>query len=157
MGLPRRTPPPLTVTKCAQWMTLRATAVDAALARDRDDRRTRRFFERAKLPDEVYLPSVLHDTPGLRIGHAETSAQIFRPGQGRPEWLDARVLDTLARRSPAPFARKLPPDVHPDVLRAADSLAERSPAQVRADAVEPGRRTDAHEWLPRVRAQVISP
>lgn len=157
LGLTRRfTPgPPMTVTKCAQWATLRDRALDGVLRRDREDCPTRRFFEHVKIPDESYLSSLLHDTPGLRIAHGQTSAKEFREGQGSPEWIDEAVLQRLRRSSAAPFARKFAPDVDAEVIAAADALCERSPAQVWADVVESGRPTDARRWRERVRATVF--
>lgn len=123
---------PMPVTKCAQWMTLTRRALDVALTRDRTDAATRRYFEHVKIPDESYVASMLHDSSGLVIGHGETTAKDFRPGQGSPEWIDAEVLDGLRRRSAAPFARKFGPGVGDEVIAAADRLSPRS-AQVSAD------------------------
>lgn len=157
LGVSRRLarPAPMTITKCAQWLTLRDRAVDELLDRDRRDARTRRYFEHVKIPDESYAASVLHDTPGLVVGHGETSAKEFLPGQGSPEWVDLAVLDRLRRGSAAPFARKFPVGVAPEVLAAADRLARRDPAAVWADVVEPGRPTEAALWPEHVRARVI--
>lgn len=156
VGLPRRRRPPIRVTKCALWMTVNLRALDALLLRHRRDRKTRHWFQHVKFPEESYLASVLHDTPDLRIGHGDTSAQLFRPGKANPDWVDLTLLDRLRRSSTAPFARKFGVGVPAEVIEAADALARRSPTQVRAEATEPGRRTDADQWPSQVRATIVS-
>lgn len=159
LGVSRRLagPAPMTVTKCAQWLTLSDRAVDELLDRDRHDTRTRRYFEHVKIPDESYAASVVHDCADLVVGHGETSAKEFLPGQGSPQWVDLDVLQRLRRCSAAPFARKFPVGVGADVLAAADRLARRDPATVWADVEEPGRPTQAHTWPATVKARVIGP
>lgn len=156
LGLSRVTAPPMTVTKCAQWLTARAEAVDELLRRDRRDARARGFFEHVKIPDESYVASLLHDLPGARIAHGQTTAKEFLPGQGSPQWVDPDVLARLRRCSAAPFARKFGPDVSAATLAAADALCRRTPREVQADVVEAGRPTDADTWPATVRARIVA-
>lgn len=158
VGVSRRfaAPAPMRVTKCAQWMTLSAAALDAVLTRDRDDRSSRRFFEHVKIPDESYVASLVHDTAGLLVAHGETSAKEFREGHGSPEWVDLETLDIFRRRSAAPFARKVPPEVDPAVIAAMDGLSRRTATQVWSDIVAAGRPTDAVMWRDIVPATVVS-
>lgn len=113
----------LTITKCSQWMTLSARAVDAVLATDRSDRALRQFFGTVRISDESYIQTILHHAPGLRVTHGETTVKRFPEGKASPMWLDATTLTELASASRAPFARKIPPSPDPDLIAAADALA----------------------------------
>lgn len=146
---------PMPVTKSSEWLTFGRAALDEVLRRDRHDAETRDFFQHVKIPDESYVPSILHDTPGLSIAYGETTAKHFLPGQANPTWIDLDELAHLQRRSAAPFVRKIPVDVDPEVIEAADLLARRTPEQVRADVDTPGRETDAADWPEQVRADVL--
>lgn len=155
VGVRRASPPPVTVTKCSQWMTLSRLAVDAVLERDRCDRRTRTFFQHTQIPDESYVQSLLHDDPRLIVMHTDTSAKNFEPGAPNPTWLDPGQLDYLIRRSAAPFVRKIPVNVDPQVVERADTLATRSPEQARLDATLQGRQADHRTWVDRIRATLV--
>lgn len=119
-----RPPHGIRVTKCSQWMTLSDAALGAVLRRHRSDPALSAFFRTVRISDESYVQSLLHDTPGLVIAHAETTVKRFPPGVSSPQWLDEDTLHELAARSTAAFARKLPPDAPVELLAAADRLAD---------------------------------
>ena len=147
---------PIPVTKCSQWMTLNAAAIDSVLTRDRLDRATRRYFEHTKLPDECYVQSLVHDDPLLRVVHSDTSAKHFEDPSPNPTWVDEERLGHLLSRSGAPFVRKVPPQVDGAVLRRADAAAQRMPWQVHADVRLTGRQVDVSGWSERIRARIVS-
>ncbi|MCB7137047.1 beta-1,6-N-acetylglucosaminyltransferase [Cellulosimicrobium marinum] len=103
----RRAPfpePGWTLHKGDQWMALGSAAREAALAASPA---VLRHFSRTLVPDESFLQSVLHNTPGLVVHDRRTT---YAPWERfdrlphlvlRPEDLDA------ARRSRAAFARKV--------------------------------------------------
>lgn len=117
-----RVPGQVRITKCSQWMTLSARAVDAVLRRDERDPAVRAFFRTVRISDESYIQSLLHDDPSLRIWHGQTTLKRFAAGKSSPQWLDVGTLRELTARSPAPFARKVEPQAD-DVRAAATELA----------------------------------
>lgn len=156
-GLTRSVTPgeaPMPVTKASEWLTLDRAALDTVLRRDRHDAATRNFFRRVKIPDESYVPSLLHDTAGLKVVHGETTGKHFRDGAPNPTWIDADELAFLRRSSAAPFVRKIPADVDTAVLAEADVMCARPVEQIRDEVVLPGRETDASRWKGEVRANV---
>ncbi|WP_040158267.1 hypothetical protein [Mobilicoccus massiliensis] len=154
VGVPRGSQrPPLLPVKCAQWITLSAMAIDALLHRDHADPRVGEYFRGVRIPDEWTVPSIVCDDPSLRVAFAATTAKVWEPWSPSPRWLDLEALERIRRTSAAPFARKIAPDVSPEVLAEADRMATRSRAQVAADVVEPVVRQPA--WADSVRATVV--
>ncbi|NYD99578.1 hypothetical protein BJY21_000763 [Kineosphaera limosa] len=120
VGVPRLRPRPpagLRVTKCSQWMTLSARAVDVALARDAREPALRAFFATVRISDESYLQSLLHDDASLAVRYSATTGRIIDPGSASPHLLDAAAVRAVALASDAPFVRKLARD--DDAARAA--------------------------------------
>lgn len=121
IGTPRRSAAPGPIVKASLWSVLSGTAVDAALAADRDDADGRAFFRTVRTPDEYYVPSLLA-AARLRIAHRPVTFKQFGGGAS-PVWIDRDVL-AAAARTPAAFVRKVGPDVDPTVLAEADRLAD---------------------------------
>lgn len=119
-----RPPHGMAITKCSQWMTLSDFAAERLLETDRARPELRRFFRTVRISDESYIQSVLHALPDVRVRHGETTVKRFAPGASSPDWLDVPTLQAIAAASPAPFARKLPPDVSTEVVDVADRFAE---------------------------------
>lgn len=147
--------PPVTVTKCSQWMTLNRRAARAVLDRDRADARVRRFFVHTRIPDESYVQSLLHDEPGLRIAYSETTTKVFEEGSASPAWIDVGTLERMVVTSAAPFVRKLPVDAPPALTQRLEELQRRTPAQARAAIRSQGRTGDEDTWRDHVRADLI--
>lgn len=143
IGVPRpwaRVPGDVRVTKCSQWMTLSARAVDSVLRRDASDPALRTFFRTVRISDESYIQTLVNDDPQLVVRHGETTVKRFTGGKSSPQWLDVESLRELAGSSSAPFARKVAPDAD-DVRRAADELADTDArADLGADLGAGGRR-----------------
>lgn len=135
-----RVPGGAQITKCSQWMTLSARAVDSVLRRDESDPALRDFFATVRISDESYIQTLITDDPQLVVRHGETTVKRFTGGKSSPQWLDVESMRELAASSPAPFARKVAPDAD-DVRRAADELAdaEARGAGVGADVGSGGR------------------
>lgn len=148
---PRRAPVPL--VKASLWAVLGERAVDSLVRADTPERR--RWFGSVRLPDEWYVSSLLAADPDLRIGLAATAARRFAPESPNPDWLTPGLLADLRRRWVAPFARKVPPEVDPEVLALADEMATRARAEVYSDAVErePARLT----WWGKVAGTLVDP
>lgn len=119
-----RPPAGIRVTKCSQWMTLSAKAVDRVLRVDREHPDLRRYFRTVRISDESYVQSLVHAEGDLRVVHGETTVKRFVPPVASPVWLDEESLTELASASAAPFARKFSPDVPDEVVRLADRLAD---------------------------------
>ena len=112
-------PDGLAVIKASQWMVLSRRAIEKVLAAVASDGPPIDFLRSVRVPDEGFIQSlVLHDD-SLRVHPGITSSAIFLPDRPSPEWVSAEHLPAHMA-SGAPFIRKLPPDVDPSVLEAAD-------------------------------------
>ena len=120
--------PPVPIVKASQWMTLSARAVRRALERDAREPHLRSWFQTVRITDEIYLQSLVHDDPELRVVHGQTTVKEFGDDPSSPLWLDADRLRALASSSDAPFARTFAPDAPGELFAAADALAESDPA-----------------------------
>ena len=85
----------------------------------------RRFFATTRVPDELYIQSIVSDCPGLRVVDQMTSYANFPPGAVSPAWLDRGSIDDAAR-TPGAVAGKLPSDAR-KAISAADALAGPGP------------------------------
>ncbi len=150
VGLRRVARPPVTVTKCSQWMVLDRTALASIGARRARDRHVERFLRHVKIPDESYLASLVHDDPTLVVRHEPTTAKRFDPGSGSPRWVDEEILPDLAHTR-APFVRKVAADAPAALLELADRLARRDEADLPR---EPGNAEPAPSWGTTVRARI---
>lgn len=126
IGTPRREGAPAPVVKASSWVVVSARGAAAVLRADRERPDVRAFFRSVRTPDEYYLPSLIAAS-GLRWSHRTVSTRRFVEGAASPAWLDVDILTgCVAAGTEAAFARKVPPDADPAVLRLADELAESS-------------------------------
>ncbi|WP_342372443.1 beta-1,6-N-acetylglucosaminyltransferase [Propioniciclava soli] len=116
--------PPVPIVKASQWMTLSARALRRVLDRDARESQLRRWFRTVRITDEIYLQSLVHDDPELRVVQGPTTLKEFGENPSSPLWLDADRLRRLTDGARAPFARKFAPDAPAELFAAADALAD---------------------------------
>lgn len=110
----------------SQWLVLNRRAADAIL---RVDPGVVDWFSRSWIPDETFLQTLLHNTPGLSIRTAPVTYVLDRPKRPGPdpEWMRLD-LDDLPDvwASGAPFARKVDQISRPWVIDAIDRAVDRA-------------------------------
>ncbi|WP_226344448.1 beta-1,6-N-acetylglucosaminyltransferase [Agilicoccus flavus] len=130
VGTRRRETPPLPIVKASAWTTLSDRAV-AAVLRAGEDPEITSFFKTVRNPDEFFVSSVLVAS-GLRTSIRRTTAKRFAVGAPGPDWVDLDLVEAAAT-SDAAFVRKMPPNVDPVVVSAADALVDLERARRVAD------------------------
>lgn len=93
-----------TLWKGSQWLTLGPAAVDAVLAAPAD---LQDHFRRTLIPDEAFVQTVVHNTPGMRVRYGTTSYAPWHAASREPSLVlrDEDLGDVAA--SGAAFARKI--------------------------------------------------
>ncbi len=90
------------------------------------------WFERSWIPDETYLQTLLHITPGLKVVDRATTFVLDTPERPTPGWMQLSLDDLAAAwASGAPFFRKVDRSGRPEVVEAIDGAVDwgRSPAR----------------------------
>lgn len=125
-SMPRRgqEEPPDWFVKASQWMTMRRDVVEGVLASAGPKARGWRHMRTLLIPDEIAVQSAA-SALATRVLTAPTSAMNFEEHAPSPDWLTPELVRSLARETPAPFARKMPVQGWEAVVAAADALTTR--------------------------------
>lgn len=106
-----------------QWFALNRRSATAALT---IDPAVTEWFRRSWIPDETYLQSALRRVPGLVISDTPTTFVLETPAKPYPGWMQLSPEDLPALwKSGLPFARKVDPVAHPEVVAGIDGTVDR--------------------------------
>ena len=129
-GLPRGRGPvkhwPL--YKGSQWIAMNARAARVALTVDPD---VAAWYERSHIPDESYIQTVLHRDESLVTEDQIVSFVPHEPEHPTKGWMLLKLHDLPAVwASGAAFARKVDPDLHPEVISTINDRVDRQRVEV---------------------------
>jgi hypothetical protein len=115
----------------SQWFALNRKAADAALGMDPS---VAEWFKKSWIPDEAYLHTALRHVEGLVVAEQTTTYVRETPLVPYQGWMQLSPPDLPAVwASQLPFARKVDPGAHPDVVASIDRAVDLE------RAAEPGR------------------
>jgi hypothetical protein len=106
----------------SQWLAVNRRGAEALL---RQDPEMTAWFRRSWIPDEAYLQTALHATPGLIVSEEPTTFVLDTPARPVPGWMRLSMADLPAVwASHRPFCRKVDADERPEVMAAIDRVVD---------------------------------
>lgn len=158
LGTPRRRGPVRgwTLYKGSQWIALNRRAAGVVLD---TDPAVIRWYSRSHIPDESYIPTLLHRSAELVVENRIVTHTLSAPPAPREEWnlLKRRDLPAVWE-SGAAFARKVDPEHYPSIMRALDEEVDRRRGLIGARAgvpVAPAHPTFAYLALTHLQAAQV--
>lgn len=108
--------------KASQWVTLSRNAIQVLLDTQAQGGPLVDFLSTTRIPDEIFVPTVLSDDPRVSVRSRPTTHASFASGLPSPDPVDAQVIaDAVA--AGAAFVRKVDPDASAELIATADAAA----------------------------------